>query len=295
VEVLNRYGTSIDISRDLPTDLSSWYWLDSSRDLPPIAFSRRPPPEGTFMYFSCANLGRVCQDLITQLASGRSPAQLDLPEAAAQPDYLNLLREIRAHWSLPAKRRLKRRRNNYPIQVCADFDNIWQLLNGDPATTSRVVVDGATDWMVVNESPGGYAVMHINGAVSGIQTGSTLGVRPTPKRPWGVCLVRWARSDNPEHLELGLEFLAPTAEAVRIVHNKPGKQPLKALLLPALPGLDRGESLLTQQGNYNPRINFTLLQESWGHIRITECQPRALLSQTSCVEIYEFERDSLPL
>jgi hypothetical protein len=292
--VLERYGKSIDISFEPPTDPTSWYWLDSNRDLPPVAFTRRAPPQNPCLYFSCANLGRVCQDIVGQLVAGRSPALLEIPDEATQSDYLDLLRQVRAYWALPPKRLLKRRRNNYPIQVCTDFDNFWRLLNGDPAKTSRVVDDGTTDWMVVNESPGGYAVMHVNGTIAGIQTGCVLGVRPTPKRPWGICMVRWARSDNPEHLELGLEFLAPTAEAVRIVPNKHGKVPLPAFLLPALPGLDRGESLLVQHGNYFPHGNFTLLQESWGHIRITECQPRALMSQTSSVEIYEFERDPLP-
>jgi hypothetical protein len=295
VSFLNRYGKAIDISDEAPTDSTSWYWLDPNRDLPPVAFSKLPPPPWPCLFFSCADLGRVTQDIIEQIAGGRSPEQLELPDEVVLPDNLDLLRLVRAHWASPPKRQLRRRSKNYPIQVCADLENFWKLLNGEPATTSRVIDDGPTDWMVVNESPGGYAVMHVNGNIAGMQTGSVLGVRPTPKRPWGVCLVRWARSENPEHLELGLEFLAPTAEAVRIVSGKHGKLPLPAFLLPALPGLDRGESLLVQHGNYYPHGSFTLLQESWGHIRITECHPRALISQTSCVEIYEFERDPLPL
>ncbi|EKE16563.1 MAG: hypothetical protein ACD_10C00912G0001, partial [uncultured bacterium] len=64
--------------------------------------------------------------------------------------------------------------------------------------------------MVTNESPDGYALMHISGNTNGLHVGDiialqALGEHVETPAAWHVCLIRWAISENPEHIELGLE------------------------------------------------------------------------------------------
>lgn len=153
----------------------------------------------------------------------------------------------------------------------------------------------ASEWMVLNESASGYAIMHVAGALAGLVAGSAIGLRPDPGKAWNICIVRWARSDNPEHIELGLELVAPQAEAVRIARRSSDGDtaPLPALLLPPLSAIKRGEALLTARGCFMPGA-FTLLNESSGRLQISECTASHLQMHTACIEIFEFERSRIP-
>jgi hypothetical protein len=66
--------------------------------------------------------------------------------------------------------------------------------------------------------------------------------------------------------------------------------PIPALLLPALPSLNRGEAILAVRGDYNARP-FTLLQEHETRLRIVECMPHRTLIETSSIEVFEFIRN----
>jgi hypothetical protein len=255
---------------------------------------RHPPRDGACLYFDCSELGRIATGLVDRLSAGESPQQLGLGGQPTAADYLTVLRQAQPNWSAPPKRLLTRRRHNYAVEVCADFDALWRQTGDDRDAAAPGTTYASSDWMVINESPGGYAIMSVAGGIAGIQSGSALGLRPNAEHPWSICLVRWARSDNPEHLELGLELIAPTAQAVQIVPRRSAALAQPALLLPSLSRLDRGESLLAPRGTYASE-GFTLLQDIDGRVRIAYCLPGGLLLQTSCVEVYEFERDPLPL
>jgi hypothetical protein len=72
--------------------------------------------------------------------------------------------------------------------------------------------------------------------------------------------------------------------------NRNPEPPIPALLLPALPNLNRGEAILAVRGDYNARP-FTLLQEHGDHLQVVECMPHRSLVETSSIEIFEFIRN----
>ncbi|MDP2811036.1 MAG: hypothetical protein Q8O34_12880 [Rhodocyclaceae bacterium] len=287
---------AVEVRTAISEPMADWHWLEENRDLPPVSAARRlPPPDGHVLYFSCMALGRHVQDQIVQLDSGERPETLGMPSLAAAGDYRNALARAGTRWSSPQKRQFNRRRQNQRVQVCAHLGTLWRQLHGDTETTSGETGLQITDWMVLNESPGGYAMMHVAGSIAGLVAGAALGLRVAHDQPWSICLVRWARSDNPEHVELGLELIAPSAEAVRIVW--PGKDadpaPTTALLLPPLPRIGRGEALLAVRGHHAAG-RFTLISEGGGKLQLTECVSHGLALQTACVEVFEFERDFSP-
>ena len=103
------------------------------------------------------------------------------------------------------------------MEICARIQTLWNMLRGgEPAKVSRDATP-ITDWMVLNESPSGFALMHVAGTIEDMAPGDALGLRTAPGRPWNIGLIRWARSDNPEHFELGLEMISPTAIPVEVV------------------------------------------------------------------------------
>lgn len=294
VDYLGSFSAAVELRTRLPEPADHWYWLEESRDLPPVAASRRSPPSsGTMLWYSCAILARLAERHLDVLREGQPPEALGLPALSAAEDYRNALARAQTRWAMPPKRHFHRRPNHYRVQICAQFAALWQLLRdaGTAAANSAPI----TEWMVLNESPGGFGTMHLSGQLEGVVAGSLLGLRNSPAQSWSICLVRWARSDNPEHMELGLELVAPSAIPVRVASG--GREgdalPVAALLLPPLAALDRGETLLTGRGQYAGG-RFTLLREVEGKLQLTECHARRLVMQTASVELFEFERDYLP-
>ncbi|MBY0340288.1 MAG: hypothetical protein K2Q19_03920, partial [Rhodocyclaceae bacterium] len=165
------------------------------------------------------------------------------------------------------------------------------LLHGD--LSGNAAVQAINEWQVMNDSPAGYAAMHIAGDMPGLLSGSVIGIRRNDKEPWSLCIVRWVRSENPEHLEMGLEVLAPHAKAVRIAVATRPDAPIPALMLPPISGIGRGETLLAERGAYETG-NIALMQETEGKLQVVECKPLPLVMQTSSIELFEFERIQHP-
>ncbi|HZV53363.1 MAG TPA: hypothetical protein VFF82_00365 [Rhodocyclaceae bacterium] len=292
-EYLHRFATAVDIRHQPLPPLENWHWLEESRDLPPVAIVRRPPPShGTVLYFSCATLARIAAQHVMQLANGESLATLRLPPGN-DVNHRELLARAQACWLTPPRRHAHRRPSHYRVEICSQFQTLWTLM-GDSAP--KVSGDGTpiTDWMVLNESPSGMALMHVSGPVAELVPGDTLGLRTAPGQPWNIGLIRWARSDNPEHFELGLEMISPSAVPVQIVQGSTTSAKVSpALLFPASSSLEHNETLMTARGQADIGP-FTLIGGTDGKVQLTRCQMRRLALQTAKVEIFEFTRDSAP-
>lgn len=293
IDYLRGFSAAVEIRRQPLPPTENWYWLEESRDLPPVAIARRPPPShGTMLYFSCATLARIASQHLMQLASGEAPAIPLLPPGNIET-HANVLSRAQACWLTPPRRHAHRRPSHYRVEICAQFQKLWDLMRD----TAPKVSSGAspiTDWMVLNESPSGLALMHIAGAVTGLAPGDTLGLRIAPDRPWSIGLIRWARSDNPEHFELGLEMISPSAAPVRLARSGvDGAMFAPALLFPAVAGLDRNEALMTLRGEVSAG-RFTLIRDTDCKVQLTECQMQHLALQTAKVEMFEFTRNLSP-
>ena len=298
---LREFADQIEFAEMLPAknQTETWYWINDNRDQAPCAVVRRPPlARGRNVCFSCRELGRSALEHVEHLDTGEHPQALGLDERAAAPALRQALHRAAGRWVSPPKRHMSRRGANNRVQVCTDLPALWRHQRGDSHPVANAVGVTATDWMMLNESPGGLAIMHVSGNTHGIVAGAALAVQPAADQPWGFCLVRWARSDNPEHLELGLELVAPAAEAVRLVRHDgggelAGEAATEAFRLPPVAATQRGEALLAVPGIHQAG-RFTLVSESRDRIQLTDCTPGALLLQTSSVELFEFTRDFSP-
>jgi cyclic-di-GMP-binding protein len=214
-----------------PVDAAGALWLSPELDMPPIQLSRRTPSgEALTLYVDIAPLVAELESERAALASGE-PGSGHRPgnvsPRAARITLTNLLRHL-AH---TRKRRFPRRRQSYRATLCCGLTTLWDVLNGSLEDDSQV-----SEWMVVNESPDGFAAMHVSGRPQKVQVGDLVGLRRDDQALWSVCIVRWALSENPEHLELGLQMLAPKAMPGRMATPGVGStQQRPTLLLPATP------------------------------------------------------------
>lgn len=294
-EYLEAHAAATRIDPIRPDNAGDWFWLDASLDQPPVTMARLQPYSEKCLYFRFGELAELAARHLDQLNDGVPPLKMGLPLQAAGADYRNALERARQCWATPRRRSFNRRPQTLTVSVCTQLSSLWTALESDlrPEPVSTECALTYSDWTLLNESPSGYAIVHVVGEVAGIVPGCAVGLRTVPGAAWQICLVRWARSKSNGHLELGLEVLAPSARPIRIqaLTGRSPESPVAALLLPALPALHRGEAILAGRGDYNARP-FTLLQEDDTHLKVVECMPHRSLIETSSVEVFEFIRNS---
>lgn len=297
VGYLAQFADSVVLLETLPTRPDpSLYWVSLAHDEPPIAMTRRAPAPNaeSLLFFSCAKLAVLTDEHIKALEREMNPADMHLPPEAADPAYQGLLQRLYQHWQEPAKRQFPRRRNNYRVQLCIGLQSFWRLLEQKESGMPVLDLGTVSEWMVVNESPSGYALMHVAGDVAELKNGSAVAVRTGSNEAWQVYVVRWMASENPEHIELGLQMVAPGAQAIKIAfRNVKHAQALPALLLDPLPALRQHPAILTLSGSCRSR-RFVLVA---GFERTYVAQGRmvSLDLQTACIELFQYEPDPYPI
>ncbi|MBI4756998.1 MAG: hypothetical protein HY778_16585 [Betaproteobacteria bacterium] len=269
------------------------FWIDPEGDAPPTPTARRGAPgEGVGMLqFSTTHVADAINEHLLALERGISPEEAGLPDEAADPSYPALLRRLHQHLADPAKRQLPRRRNNYRVRLCIGIDALWRRLAQAPLPGE--VQPASSDWMVLNESPSGYALMHVAGHLDALRHGAVVGVQAADGDPWQVCVIRWLSSENPEHVEIGLQLLSPAARPVQVAfHNGGEGKPAPALLLKPVPALRRGPTLLVAAGTCRSR-RFVLISDG-ERLYVTQGRVQGMELQTACAEMFQYAADPYP-
>lgn len=272
------------------------FWIDPERDAPAHALARRaPPPEKSLYYFACDAIAQRASDHMAALEGGLPAAQLGLPEFADAAAGHGVLRRLIGLWGHPAKRRFPRRRQSYRAELCAGLEQLWHLLQGSeekPATS---------EWMVINESPDGYAMMHVAGETDALGAGDIVALHPRHDEAdggaeWQICIVRWALSDNPEHIEVGLQVLAPRAipAVLALPHAPHNGGKTSALLLPQLPPLRHQQALVVPTGRIDDLAQKMVVLVDQDNVAVLELRATQLDEQTSSVEVFNVEPDERP-
>ncbi|MBL8397658.1 MAG: hypothetical protein JNL84_05845 [Candidatus Accumulibacter sp.] len=272
---------------------SAIFWIDPKSDVPAFAYRHHSPPVNMAPYsISCARLQTLLNEQIAALESSTPVQQLNLPAFAGKPAGLGVLRRLAARWAGSGKRRFPRRKQDERTVLTAGIEGLWNLYQaGDGA---EVLL---SNWMITNESPDGYALMHLTGKTGMLSVGDIAAVRSSKTNDWQIGVVRWAISANPEHLELGLQILAPTAMAAKAVQPSAASQAgehLPVLVLPALPRVRARQLLIAAVGTIDKERKKALLIVEKHNVAIREIKLTAIDEQTSSVEILSIAPEDNP-
>jgi hypothetical protein len=301
LEFINDYIKTLSISLDFaptpPLDQSGIFWIDLDKDIPAHALIRRTPAADVdILYFSCDAISKIVNHHHAELEKGTSASALGLPVFANSHAGKGVLFRLSALWGEPSKRKFPRRRQSYRANLCTGLDKLWRLIKSE---------DGAeecSEWMVTNESPDGYALMHISGRTDDLHVGDIIALQSTETTSennghWHICIIRWAISENPEHVELGLELISANATAVEVI--PPGKKPLKrvgALMLPQALPIRNSEALVVPSGIFQGNTKQILVMIEKDNFEIRQVSATHMDEQTSKIEIFSVSPDhsSLP-
>lgn len=282
-EYIELFSDQTEPGQDVSIDSPAAFWVDTTRDAPATAFVRKqPPPEIPIHYFSCERIVELLHNQLDALGSGMTPAQLGLPDFAASPAGLGVMRRLLNQWGEPSKRRFPRRRQNYRASLCVGFGSLWQMFRHDDALEPET-----SSWMILNESPDGYAVMHVSGKTGPIGVGDVTAIRTETGDNWQICIVRWALSENQEHLELGLQIIATRAVSAFVAGPAETREAghLTALLLPEIPPLRPTEMLVVPSGTIEVSSNPLFLIVEKDNLEVREIRNAGLSEQNSEIEI----------
>lgn len=285
------------------------FWVDLQRDVPPMAAVRvplpAPPAPAPHLIFDCRPLTHFLEQQLS-LCAGLRHAQagapkIQLPDAALTPSGQAATRRLIHYWGRPGKRRFTRRRQSYRSTLCVGLPALWQLFQHHGQTGAAAPEnDLFSEWMITNESPDGYAAMHVSGSTRTISVGNVVAVKTEQNQGWQLCLVRWALSENPLHLELGLQLLASTATAGQVLlpaHAGQAAQKHPVLILPAIPAVRQQEALITSAGfagldQLMANGKMVLVIDNDGQrLEIREVRAAGIDEQTACIELILIEPD----
>lgn len=280
--------------------------LDTDKPPKAIAQNVTAADPRTDILLNTVELARTLHYQLQKLEAGSDPNKLGLPAAALQLQYREMMRGLIQHWGIAPKRFFNRVRKAAALEIVVGVRAIHHFLNPmlgarqtevhDAEITLRLsssAIDTSsqqsytsTSWLVLNESAGGMAMSKEPQSNVQVRVGEILGVRTDRSAEWNIVLVRWVHSKDAAHLELGAQMLAPTAAAVVLSPTLGSESNIRipALLLPAIPSLNRPALLTVSRGTYAPQREFRLLR-SEGDVRIRASQ---LSSHTNSVEIFEF-------
>ncbi len=286
---LQRFAHCVEPPGKIVPDNAAGFWIDLLRDSPALPCTRKPAPqEASIRYFTCAPLAGLLNRQIDELNSGSTPQQANLPDFAGTPAGRGVLTRLAGYWGNPGKRRFPHRKRNLRAEVCAGLHRIWLLFQLEETAKPEV-----STWMITNQSPDGYAIMHVGGRTGTLAVGDITAIRSESENGWQICLVRWALSENPEHLEMGLQILAPNAvpAIVTLPVEHDISERLPVLLLPKIPALRPTETLVTTSGALNNRGPKHVLIVDRENIKVREVRTTCVEEQTSSVEVFAIETD----
>lgn len=303
-EYIGRVADDAVLSESPLQPLASSFWIDPPSDEPPVASIRSvPEPGASLVYFSAfamsravaaqvdglrVRLGEVLSGGIERDGEPLEPDIDDLPLGLTPSEALSLLERMRDRWASPPNRAQNRRPHQYSVQVCVGLRAIWEVVRSGESG-SRVA-----EWMVYNESPGGFAIMSVAGVNGGLSAGVPVALRRDAGHPWSICIVRWIRSDNPEQVELGLQLVAQACTPVSIgFRGGEARTTTPALILPPVPALRRNQAVLAPSGTYASR-RFVLVHDG-EHVYIAQARVVSLDLQTASVELFQYEIDPYPM
>lgn len=259
------------------------FLVKPQRDLPGYALAKRhhPMPQSQDLVLNTLPLAEKLLDQLARLAAGEDPAGVGLPATAAEPAYRDLMGRLVKHWGAVPNRRFTRLRTHARVEISVGLRGIWDFLelHGKPAPASG-------EWLVTNESPRGFALLHLSGPIEPIRVGEVVGIRTRDTQTCHICVVRWVLSDKPEHLELGLEEIAPAARPVSIrkTRDAADKPAEPVLLLPEVPSLNQAPALLAPLSALDSTCELNLGDlQSKLRVRATR-----LLERTVSVQVVQF-------
>ncbi len=292
------------------------FLIDRHKDQAGIVYSAGTVPEDPERYrlLNTVELARQVHTHLTLLSNGQIPAPEGLRDNFFQESGQGLLRRLVNAWGVNPQRSFRRSHTtDRRVEIAVGMDRINYWINGGkkfivsstfvgpvPQRTMLASDDGKQKdihipgrelsvWDVNDESAGGLSLSKSGQIRLHIQVGDLLITRaPGEGNPWSVGVIRWVKSAASSDIEIGIQYLAPSAEPVVIkTVTEEGKESdfLPALLLPEIKPLKQTQTLITHRGVFKPETGVFMDN---GY-RLYQIAPTRLIEASHAFEQFSFD------
>lgn len=265
------------------------FLIDFDADHPAAPFPRdvslQPAP--ALRALNAIELARVAHDFSKRLQKGESPRVLGLGFECVGSACADSLKRMLRFWGMAGRRQFSRRHSLQPLSLCVGLNAVHFFCDGQrPFTPPRVLAaipDRAAEppdlfsleaeshderpvtaplpelfrvdsrWQLRDESAGGLSLARSGKAGIPVRVGDIIGIQNPVLNQWRVGAVRWVKSADTQHVEMGVEMLAPQAWALAVRPAGTDAVPYsQALRLPPIEALRQPATLLVARGTCQP-------------------------------------------
>lgn len=295
---LARWASKATISPvTLGVDPVGHFLIDLETDHPAAPYPRDVPLHAApaLRALNAVELARVVHDFSKQLQQGAAPSTLGLGFDCIGTSCGDTLKRMLRFWGMAGQRQFARRRSLQPLSLCVGLNAIHFFSSGQrpfmPPQAPAVAIDQAallpdraaleaevleersvsaplpelfrvdSRWQVRDESAGGLSLVRSGDVGAPIRVGDVLGIQNAAHQPWRIGVVRWVKSADPKHVEMGVEMLAPLALPVAV--RPAGMESVaytQALLLAPIEALRQPASLLVARGSCQPGEDIEVVE-----------------------------------
>lgn len=237
-------------------DTSNLFLIDTRGDTPGAAYAKRKSySQGRLLL----DTGKLVEGIKTELRQLRNDA-LQLRAAQNGSGHVELLQRLEENWRGEYLARNLRSRFHPRAQLWNGLPSIWRLMRETTRTGTQNSNATAGEWLIINESPRGFALTFMSGAAPQLSVGELVAIRGNGRSKFHVCIVRWIVSNGPEHMEIGLEQLAPLAISAWY-HSPEGERGTteSVLYLPSIPGPGKSALVIAPAGRIDLARTVELL------------------------------------
>lgn len=285
------------------------FTLNMSADAPPHIATRPDVKKqnDSIRFFHTHKLIERLLFLLAKLESGTPPAALNLPAAAAEPEYRQLLHHLINSWGMPHLRRF----NRYDSQtgnielglglrtVHALFDNT-ETTSAKDETFIEITMSSfslpehssrnryTAKWQILNNSAQGHALRTRGTPPAHIKVGELIAMRAREEDQWDLCVIKWIKNIDTGTVEIGVQLLPPQARPVSVYNPlSPIKNVQPGMLFPQNDILKQDNLLLVPHGIYMKNVRMDLITDTSRII-----MPGKLVLQTQSFDLFEFKTET---
>lgn len=147
--------------------------------------------------------------------TGRVPDEMNLGLEVEPAVVLDTLQHLSRYWGshVPERKEARRRRTEH-VTVVHEFGEV--VANAGGLFFESPFVSNDEEWIVENESAGGFGAMVPKALGAWLRVGCLLGVRREEGVTWGVGIVRRVTGDEQGNRYAGIQMLASGGAAVTV-------------------------------------------------------------------------------
>ena len=239
--------------------------VPAGHDFPPFSANKGGSIDGSKIFLLTFDLAFQLQEQLRALESGGEVPSGIAKDPAGRLQYAALLKRLLRQWAIPPARQFNRLPSRARVVMCAGLSGVWQYSRGVHAGVAQAPtrLPLLTSCQVINHTPAGYALRHIDPNPPALRIGDLIALRVEGRTGLQVAMVRWFRNTlKGSGLEFGCELLSDSPEAAAAANEDAVEGNLApVVVLPedgAVPGPDSPPQILVPAGAFQVEQGISL-------------------------------------